>query len=78
MVTSLLTQLGLVGALLFYGALAWAAQLDRQARIFYVIVAACSLTLQITELFPVNFLLGIVLAHSVVVARQTGLVPGHG
>ena len=78
MLTSLLTQLGLVGALLFYGALAWAALRDRRARIFYAIVAACSLTLQITELFPVNFLLGIVLAHSVVVARQTGLVPGHG
>ena len=33
---------------------------------FYAIVALCSLTLQVTELFPVNFLLGVALAHSVV------------
>ena len=78
MLTSLLIQLGLVGVLLFYGALAWAAMQDHQARLFYAIVAACSLTLQITELFPVNVLLGVALAHSVVAARRTRLVPGHG
>lgn len=78
MLTSLLTQLGLVGALLFYGALAWAAVRDHQARMFYAIVALCSLTLQVTELFPVNFLLGVALAHSVAVAPQTRLMPGHG
>ena len=75
---SLQIQLGLVGVLLFYGALAWAAMKDHQARIFYVVVAACSLTLQITELFPVNFLLGVALAHSVAVAQRIRLVPGHG
>ena len=78
MLTSLLTQLGLVGTLLFYGVLTWAAMRDHQARIFYAIVAACSLTLQITELFPVNFLLGVALAHSVAVARRTRLVSRHG
>ena len=78
MLTSLLTQLGLVGTLLFYGALAWAALRDYQARIFYAIVVVCSLTLQITELFPVNFLFGLALAHSVVVAQRNGRVPGHG
>ena len=66
MLTSLLTQLGLVGTLLFYGVLAWAATRDPQARMFYAIVAMCSLTLQVTELFPINFLLGVALAHSVV------------
>ena len=64
--------------LLFYGALVWAAVRDHQARMFYAIVAICSLTLQVTELFPVNFLLGVTLAHSVAVAPQTRLMPGHG
>ena len=71
MLTSLLTQLGLVGTLLFYGVLAWAAVRDHQARMFYTIVAACSLTLQVAELFPVNFLLGVALAHSVVAGGNT-------
>ncbi len=77
MLTSMLTQLGLVGTLLFYGALAWAAARDHQARMFYAIVATCSLTLQITELFPVNFLLGLTLAHSVAVVPQTRSMPSH-
>ena len=71
MLTSLLTQLGIVGILLFYGTLTWAAMRDREARIFYAVLALCSLTLQITEVFPVNFLLGVVLAHSVMVAQST-------
>ena len=71
MLTSLLTQLGITGILLFYGTLTWAAMRDRQARIFYAVLAVCSLTLQITEVFPVNFLLGVALAHSVMVAQGT-------
>ena len=71
MLTSLLTQLGLVGTLLFYGVLAWAAMRDSPARVFYAIVAMCSLTLQVAEIFPVNFLLGVALAHSVVAGGNT-------
>lgn len=77
MLASLLVQLGLVGTLLFYCALMWAAVRDRQARVFYVIVAVCSLVLQVAELFPVNFLLGVALAHSVAVVSPTHVTASH-
>ncbi len=60
----LFIQIGLVGTGLFYATLAWAARRDMQARPFYAVVGLCTLTMNVTELFPVNFLLGLVLAHS--------------
>jgi hypothetical protein len=60
-----LVQLGILGAALFYGLLAWAARRDARARPFYAAVLLCSLTLNLTELFPVNVLLGLALAHSI-------------
>src|SRR5262249_12365663 len=60
----LLIQIGVFGTLLFYGALLWAALRDRTARLFYFSVAMCSLTVNITELFPTNVLLGLAWAHS--------------
>jgi hypothetical protein len=63
-VTGLAVEIGLVGAALFYVALGWAARRDRRARPFYYVVALCSLTTNVTLLFPVNFLLGIAWAHS--------------
>jgi hypothetical protein len=62
--TALVIQIGLLGTLMFYGVLAWAALRDPQARPFYLIAALCSLTINLTELFPVNVLLGLALAHS--------------
>ena len=64
-VATLLTQIGVLGTLLFYAVIGWAAFRDQRARMFYIVVMICSLTLKITELFPVNFLLGVALAHSV-------------
>ncbi len=77
MLASLLVQIGLVGTLLFYGSLMWAAVRDRQARVFYAVVAICSLVLQVAELFPVNFLLGVALAHSVAEVLPTRLTASH-
>jgi hypothetical protein len=62
--TSLLIQVGAVGAGLFYAMLFWAAARDEKFRIFYGVVALSSLTINLTELFPVNVLLGLALAHS--------------
>jgi len=62
--TGLVIQIGLLGTLMFYGALLWAASRDVRARPFYLVAALCSLTINLTELFPVNVLLGLALAHS--------------
>lgn len=63
-VTGLLRQIGVVGTVLFYGTLLWAGLRDRAASIFYGALALCSLTINVTELFPLNLLLGVVLARS--------------
>jgi len=68
-VTALVVQLGLLGTFAFYALLVRAWVKDTAARMFYGIVILCSLSLNITELFPVNFLLGLVLARSKVPAR---------
>jgi len=61
----LVIQVGILGALLFYASLLWAGMRDPVARPFYAVVALGSLTINVTELFPVNLLLGIAWAHSV-------------
>jgi hypothetical protein len=63
-VTSLLGQLGLTGIVAFYAVLAVAAWRHSPARIFYVVVAISSLTINIPELYPANLLLGMALAAS--------------
>lgn len=67
-VVALFRQSGLAGLLAFYSMLAWASWKDRRARLFYLVIAVCSLTAKIDELFPVNFLLGLALAHSILCA----------
>jgi hypothetical protein len=62
MVTVLLTQLGIIGVILFFGLLVWAYRRDTRARPVYLVLAITSLTINITEVFPVNFLLGLALA----------------
>lgn len=73
--TGLLIQLGVLGTLLFYGSLLWAARRDAPARPFYAIVLVCTLTINITELFPVNLLLGLALAHSIWSGRHNAATP---
>jgi hypothetical protein len=60
----LLTQLGILGIVAFYWLLGWAFWRDPIARPTYAVIALASLTINITEVFPVNFLLGLALAHS--------------
>jgi len=62
--TGLVLEIGVLGAAMFYAALAWAGWRDRAARPFYWVVALCSLTINVTVLFPLNFLLGLAWAHS--------------
>jgi hypothetical protein len=60
---ALFIQTGLLGVATFYGLLAYAAARDPAARPFYLVVALCSLMHTLIELFPVNMLLGLVLAR---------------
>lgn len=69
MFTSLVIQVGLVGTLLFYAMLFWGARRVPAARPFYGVIAVCSLTINVAELFPVNMLLALALAHSAWHAR---------
>jgi hypothetical protein len=64
----LISQIGFIGFFLVYGLLFLAVRNDLQARIFYVSIILASLTVNITELFPVNFILGLLLARSFSIA----------
>jgi len=61
---ALIAQIGFIGLLAFYLLLACAAIRDPQAAPFYFVAAIASMTTNLTELFPINMALGIVLAHS--------------
>jgi hypothetical protein len=64
-VTVLLTQLGIVGITVFYWLLGWAYWRDPMARPAYLVIVLVSLTMNVTELFPINFMLGLLLAHTI-------------
>jgi hypothetical protein len=66
----LISQVGFIGFFLVYGLLFLAVRNDLQARIFYVSIILASLTVNITELFPVNFILGLLLARSFSIASN--------
>jgi hypothetical protein len=61
----LIAQLGLLGAALFYWMLWRLMATDQRARCLYVTLALCSLTGNILEMFPVNLMLGLAMAHSI-------------
>lgn len=77
-VIGLLIQVGVLGAMLFYAALLWAARRDPMARPFYGVLGLCSLVINVTELFPVNVLLGLAWAHSVWGAGDQAQGARHG
>jgi len=70
-ITGLLTQLGIMGIAAFYWLLGWAFWRDSVARPAYLVIALVSLTMNVTELFPVNFLFGLLLAHTITVVSAT-------
>jgi len=61
---ALIAQLGFVGLLSFYLLLAYAAARDPQALPFYLVAGIASLTTNLPELFPINMVLGMLLARS--------------
>jgi len=67
---ALIAQIGLLGVVTFYLLLAYAARKDPVAAPFYLVVTVASLTTNLTELFPINIVLGIVLAHSLFIAEK--------
>ncbi len=70
----LITQIGVVGLFLVYGVLLFAARIDPQSRIFYLSLILVSLAINITELFPVNFILGLLLARSFSIVQNNDYV----
>jgi hypothetical protein len=63
-VQSLISQIGVVGCLGFYGLLAYGAWGDRRARPLYAVIGIASLVTNVIEFYPVNVLYGLLLAHS--------------
>ncbi len=61
---ALLVQIGAIGLALFYWLLIDAAKKDSVLRPAYIVFILCSLTINILEVFPLNILIGIMLAAS--------------
>ena len=64
MVLLLLVQGGILAVAAFYGLLLRGLMMDRRARPFLLSVLLCSLTLNVTELFPIDLLLAVALCRS--------------
>jgi hypothetical protein len=64
MVVLLLVQGGILAVAAFYGLLLRAMVQDRNSRPFLLSVLLCSLTLNVTELFPIDLLLALALCRS--------------
>jgi hypothetical protein len=62
---ALLNQLGIVGVSLFYLTMALAVWRDRPLFPVYAVLFLASITTNLLELFPVNFLLGLLLCRSI-------------
>lgn len=68
---ALLHQWGLLGGGLFYAALGLAAVRDPAARPVFTTLILASLTVNVLELFPANFLLGLLLCRAAGLAVET-------
>jgi hypothetical protein len=69
MLALLIAQGGLLAVLAFYGLLLWAFHRDRSARPFLLTILLGSLTLNITEIFPLDLLLALSLNRSLLLPR---------
>ena len=63
-ITAMFWQIGIIGVVLFYTMLFLAMVRQNKARLFYLTIILTSMTINITELFPVIFLLGVALAST--------------
>ncbi len=61
----LMIQVGFVGLLLFYGLLIKAMIHHKELRLMYLTIILCSLTINIIEIFPLNILVGLMLAGGI-------------
>ncbi len=66
-VQGLISQVGVVGGVGFYGLLAYGAWGDARARPVYAVIGIASLVTNVIEFYPVDVLYGLLLAHSVAV-----------
>lgn len=66
----LVAQIGIVGFFLVYGVLFLAAYNDQQTRLLYLCIILVSMTVNVTEFFPVNFILGLLLSRSLLYAKD--------
>lgn len=73
---ALFAQTGLVGLLAFYGLIGYGMVRDPVARPFYLVWILTSLMQTLTELFPADFLLGLVLSRSL--WDSAGVLPNAG
>jgi len=70
MLTLLLVQGGLVAVVAFYGLVLWAIRHDHQARPFLFTVLLASLTINLTEVFPISLLLALSLNRALLSASS--------
>jgi hypothetical protein len=70
---ALVNQIGILGTLLFYLTLIAAARRDRRAVPVYVGIFLAGMMINLLELFPVNFLLRLLLCHSLLSSDQKEL-----
>jgi len=75
----LVAQGGLVALVSFYGLVLWCLMRDRRSRVFWMVLVLASLTLNITEVFPLGLVLAVMGARSLGLGRAgAGVEPGPG
>jgi hypothetical protein len=75
----LLAQGGLVALVSFYGLVLWCLIRDQRSRVFWIVLVLASLTLNITEVFPLGLLLAVMGARSLGLGSDgDGKDPGPG
>jgi hypothetical protein len=66
---ALLHQAGIIGLVLFYLLIGYAARKDPPLRLPYLVLVMASMTINLTELFPLNVILGLMLSRSLTVTH---------
>jgi len=75
----LVAQGGLVALVSFYGLVLWCLMRDRRSRVFWMVLVLASLTLNITEVFPLGLVLAVMGARSLGLGGAgAGVEPGPG
>ena len=75
----LVAQGGLVALVSFYGLVLWCPMRDRRSRVFWMVLVLASLTLNITEVFPLGLVLAVMGARSLGLGGAgAGVEPGPG